>query len=71
VSDDKWAAYRELLATNTANWPEWREGQGCYNTLYEIDPELARSFHGTELDPYYFDERVPAFHARVREAWNV
>jgi hypothetical protein len=66
-----WAKYRELLGENTARHPEWRDGQGCYNTLRQVDPALADSLHGTGPDPYDHDERVPAFHDHVRRAWGV
>lgn len=43
----------------------WREGQRAFNELYQDEPEIADAIRGTEYDPFYLDERLPAFLARV------
>lgn len=42
-----------------------RNGQQAFNELYASEPEIAAAIQGTEYDPFYLDERLPAFHARV------
>jgi hypothetical protein len=46
---------------------ELRAGQRAFNELYDEDPVTADAIRGTEFDPFYLDERLPAFHARVEE----
>ncbi len=44
----------------------WRKGQSLYNTLYKINPELAKSICGNKsCDPYYLDERIEAFYKKI------
>lgn len=49
---------------------DWRYGQTCFNVLYELDSDLANSIRGTELDPFYNDDIVPEFLARLRDEWD-
>ncbi len=41
--------------------PHLRRGQCYYNALYTLRPDLANEICGTKLDPFYVDERIPAF----------
>jgi hypothetical protein len=41
--------------------PEWRMGQTYFNTLHMTHREWADEIHGTDLDTFYRDERIPAF----------
>lgn len=41
--------------------PEWRLGQALYNTLARAHPDIAAAISQTQADPFYDDERVPAF----------
>lgn len=38
-----------------------RYGQALFNDLYRVAPEIADSIRSGEDDPFYEDERVPAF----------
>jgi hypothetical protein len=48
---------------------EFRFGQTCFNVLYKLNPDLATSLTGTDVDPYYDDDKVPEFLKRVRDEW--
>lgn len=41
------------------NNPGQREGQALFNALHYFSPVAADMIHGTELDPFYNDSRVP------------
>jgi hypothetical protein len=38
-----------------------RSGQIHFNVLHEMSPELANSFRGGDMDPFYRDDKIPAF----------
>jgi hypothetical protein len=42
-----------------------REGQAAFNTLHELDPELANTVRGSKVDPFYKDDRLPEFFREV------
>lgn len=42
---------------------DFRAGQAAFNMLYVLRPDLADQIRGTDLDPFYQDERLPAFYA--------
>jgi len=42
-----------------------RKGQTLFNKLNEINPNLADSLRGSVVDPFYQDERIPAFLSEV------
>ena len=48
------------------NFPEWREGQCLFNTLYDYYPDLAESLRGTNNDPFY-DRNIKAC---INFIWN-
>lgn len=47
-----------------------RHGQSAYNALWAWRPDIARLITGTDADPYYNDDNLPAFHRRVVELLN-
>lgn len=49
--------------------PEWRWGQAYFNVLVEHRPDLSEPIRTTELDPFYLDERMPAFMNEVLARW--
>ena len=51
--------------------PGLRLGQSAYNALFAIHPDLARSVIARDMDPFYDDNRLPAFLAYVDANWNV
>jgi hypothetical protein len=49
-----------------ATWSEFveqgqRVGQAAYNAAHEVWPGVVEILHGTVLDPFQYDDRVPAF----------
>ena len=48
--------YYTLVRKNRVKYPEWRYGQNLFNSLFELDPDLANSIRGTSLDPFYIDD---------------
>lgn len=62
--------YQRQVSEVDAAIPEWRTGQTAFNVLYDIRPELADAVRATELDPFYQDELLPAFYARIEEDWS-
>lgn len=47
---------------NTKNdHPEWRLGQTYFNVLWDVNRDLALDVYMGEADPFYFDNRIPAF----------
>lgn len=46
-----------------------RWGQGLFNHLCTVRPELAEKIRGTELDPFYRDDRVPVFLEFLEKNW--
>jgi hypothetical protein len=45
--------------------PEQRIGQAAFNAVCKVEPEVANLVRATDLDPFYRDERLPAFWAEV------
>lgn len=48
-------------------YPEQRVGQTFFNTLANVDPMLTNEIKGSDLDPFYHDQRIPDFLTRVQE----
>lgn len=44
-----------------------RRGQAAFNKLHDMRPNLAYTINGTEYDPFYDDEKIPAFVAWVEK----
>lgn len=47
------------------NW--LRAGQAAFNVLGLVRPDLAERVRGTELDPFYRDDRLDAFFVWLEE----
>lgn len=39
----------------------WRAGQTMFNVLWELHPTLATVIRGSNVDPFYRNDRIPAF----------
>lgn len=39
----------------------YRKGQALFNALFVAAPILADMIRGTDTDPFYRDDRIPAF----------
>lgn len=51
--------YYARLALLTHQCPALRPGQQRYNALHDVAPDVARRIRGTDLDPFYCDQRSP------------
>jgi hypothetical protein len=47
-----------------------RMGQAYYNQLHEDAPDIAKAVKDTACDPFYEDDKIPAFLTIVCEAWK-
>lgn len=47
-----------------------RHGQHIFNSLYNLEPEIANKIRGTRFDPFYNDEKIPLFWCRLFELIN-
>lgn len=62
----KWTMNTFMLQlTKRIGSTDERIGQSVFNTLYDLDPEMADSIRGTDLDPFYNDDRVAKFYDHV------
>jgi hypothetical protein len=52
-------------------YPRWRKGQVYFNCLWGLDPVLANEIRGGDNDPFYRDDKIPAFLKVVEERWNL
>ncbi len=50
--------------------PEWRNGQAHFVVLTKVRMDIARALWSTDVDPFYDDDKVPAFLASVGEMWG-
>lgn len=47
--------------------PDWRWGQTYFNVLWQKNHGLASFIAQTELDPFYRDDRIQPFLARLHD----
>lgn len=45
---------------------KWRLGQSIFNATYRLFPSAAIEFQGTDLDPYFHDDRVDSFLSSIQ-----
>lgn len=62
---DLWA----MVDAYNDNHPEQRRGQVWFNVMAMLSPvaHLAEEVRGTDRDPFYDDDRLPAFLHHVQE----
>lgn len=58
------------VADEQVRHPEWRVGQTAFNVLWKLRPELAEQVRVTEANPYYLDDRLPAFYEWLEQHWE-
>lgn len=51
--------------------PQQREGQAHFNALARFHRDVAERIWGTEVDPFFDDNRMPAFHKAVSGLMDV
>ncbi len=56
-------ALGDLVEMVRAAFPDWRPGQTWANVVCLLRPDLYEEMTGTEIDPFYRDDRVDAFRA--------
>lgn len=57
-----------IVATDThLRGGEQRMGQALFNALHDLSPELADLIRGTDVDPFYNDDRILAFFTFIEE----
>lgn len=54
-------AMPEVIGKVRRHFPEWRLGQAWCNVLRVADPAAYLELAGTDIDPFYRDDRVPDF----------
>lgn len=55
------AAIQQLALTYQRQYSGRRAGQALFNACYSLCPEAAEAVRGTEVDPFYDDERIGLF----------
>ena len=50
--------------------PGERAGQAAFNVLVEARPDLSEQIRTTDLDPFYHDDRLPAFYNWLFYNWS-
>lgn len=68
--DDRIATFTRDAEELLREQGEWRRGQTYFNLLRRIDPDAASEVVGTKYDPFFKDERVPAFVAWLTARWS-
>lgn len=62
-----WIAYKMAVLDCHAEFPDQRDGQAHVNALHVFDDDLWKTIPD-HLDPFYLDERLPAWLEFVRNA---
>lgn len=60
--------YLDAVTLALDEHPEWRSGQGHFNVLAALHPEVAERVRTSALDPFYRDEHLSVFLLFVRAA---
>lgn len=47
-----------------------RKGQSIFNAVHEVDSETANELRATDIDCYYFDDRIDSFMTSVYTKWE-
>jgi hypothetical protein len=66
LNNEEYAQFCNRIEHVTKIKSELRRGQQMYNALYHINPKVAESVGGTELDPFYHDDRIDKFLATIK-----
>lgn len=59
-------AFEQYCILNAA---KYRRGQGLYNFLHMVRPELAKAIVGSHFDPFYVDENIDRCFEFVMREW--
>lgn len=59
---DEEVVYLTKIASRLKEQTGWRYGQCLFNTLYDVDKEMANEVRGVpDIDPYFEDKNIPGF----------
>lgn len=47
--------YIKAAYETAEQYPSWRWGQTLFNTLHNLEPELANEIRATNIDPFYYN----------------
>lgn len=65
-----WAEYIDVAVKYCGAYPKQRTGQGFFNALTYVRPELAERVRGVVgLDPFYKDENLHNFLTFIGREW--
>lgn len=56
----------EAAHQDVKKWPELRLGQTVYNIAHHRHPEVVRILVGSDIDPFYHNDRIEAFLAHLK-----
>ena len=63
--------YEQWIARAAITKPKaQRYGQWLFNSLYSVRPDIANRIRTSINDPFYQDNRVPAFLEAVAKEWK-
>lgn len=57
------------IYTNGGMPANWRIGQGAFNLLVRVRPDIAEMLRGSDFDPFHNDNRLPLFYDFVMRNW--
>lgn len=63
----EWEIYDYLVSGMLIRNKTWRAGQGMFNALELLRPDLANEIRATPLDPFHNNDRIGAFYAWLKE----
>ncbi len=66
LTKEEYSKFLNRVAFNLENKGELRVGQVLYNALYWVNPEVALSIAGSEVDPFFMDARATAFLNKIK-----
>ena len=68
--EETFIRFKLKILDTMMTYPELRLGQAAYTTLAFLRSDLADQVVATSLDPFYLNERMPAFLDFVEEQWT-
>lgn len=62
---------RAVAHFTNGEMPEtWRQGQGAFNLLVQVRPDLAELIRGSDIDPFNQDSNLTLFYDFVMRHWD-
>ena len=57
---NEWQVIDYVQAGMLARHKTWRAGQGLFNAILLVRPDIAEEIRGTEMDPFHRNDRIRA-----------